>query len=189
MSAPTDRATRPAGLRPGAVRDWFHRTRRTYEEGHERAEGRPLRGYAVLLATYLVLVGTGVVLVRRRTARGGPVDVPSVADVLLLAVATFRLSRTVAKDAVLAPLRAPFATYQGRGGPGEVMEAPRPGPVRHAVGELVTCPFCLAQWVATTGAFGMLLRPRATRWAAGVLAAVAGADALHLGFARLQGGD
>ena len=33
----------------------------------------------------------------------------------------------------------------------KVMEAPRPGPFRHATGELVTCPFCLTQWVTTAG--------------------------------------
>ena len=53
----------------------------------------------------------------------------------------------------------------------------------HAVGELVTCPFCLAQWVATGLAFGFVLAPRASRFAAGVLSAISAADALQLAYA------
>lgn len=159
----------------------------SYERGADDAGGeRPLVGYGVLLATYTGLTTAGAVAVRRRTRRRGPLERPALLDVGLLGVATFRISRTLAKDAVLAPARAPFATFQGPAGPGEVMEAPRPGPVRHAVGELVTCPFCLAQWVATAGVTGLALAPRTTRWISAGMAVVAAADALQLAFARLQ---
>jgi hypothetical protein len=104
----------------------------------------------------------------------------------MLAVATFRISRTLAKDSVAAPLRAPFTTYQGPGGPGEVMEAPRPGAVRHAVGELVTCPFCMTQWVATAGLLGSALFPRTTRWLSAGMTVVAVADVLHYAYAAVQ---
>ncbi len=52
------------------------------------------------------------------------------------------------------------------------------------MGELVTCPFCLGQWVATTTMLGMMLAPRATRTAASTVAVVAGSDLLH--FARTK---
>jgi hypothetical protein len=57
------------------------------------------------------------------------------------------------------------------------------------VGELVTCPFCMSVWVASTLTAGQLLWPRATRTATrtamGTLAAPAGADALQLAYGAL----
>lgn len=169
------------------VQQWWSGVRASYEDGAEEAGGeRPLLGYAVLLTTYATLASSAAVAVRRRARRHPLPERPALVDVALLGVATFRVARTLGKDAVLAPLRAPFATYQGPAGPGEVMEAPRPGPVRHAVGELVSCPFCLGQWVATAGVAGLALAPRTTRWISAGMTVVAAADALQLFFARLQ---
>jgi hypothetical protein len=166
------------------VRARIARVRDSYERGEDSAgDERPLRGYVVLLGAYAALTAAAAAAVRRK---GLPSERPDVVDIAMLAAATFRVSRTLAKDAVASPLRAPFATYQGPGGPGEVMEAPRPGPFRHATGELVTCPFCLTQWVATAGVVGFALPPRATRWVTAGMTAVAAADALHFGYARLQ---
>ncbi|MFP5345605.1 MAG: DUF1360 domain-containing protein [Actinomycetes bacterium] len=166
------------------IRAWLRQIWASYEEGADQAGGeRPLRGYSALLAGYTGMCAAGGLAVR---ARGGAPERPSAADLALLSVATFRLSRVLTKDAVAAPIRAPFTTYQGTGGPGEVMEAPRPGPTRHAVGELVICPFCVSQWVGTAGLFALALFPRTTRWAMSGLSAIAVADALHFGYARLQ---
>ena len=171
----------------GEIRQWWSGVRASYEDGGEDAGGeRPLLGYAVLLTTYATLATSAAVAVRRRSRRRPLPERPALVDVALLGVATFRVARTLGKDAVLAPLRAPFATYQGPAGPGEVMEAPRPGAVRHAVGELVSCPFCLGQWVATAGVAGLALAPRTTRWISAGMTVVAAADALQLFFARLQ---
>jgi len=52
------------------------------------------------------------------------------------------------------------------------------GGVKHAVGELLTCPFCLAQWVGTAFVFGYATAPRATRLAALTMTTVAGSDVL-----------
>jgi hypothetical protein len=62
---------------------------------------------------------------------------------------------------------------------------PDSGP-RHAIGEFVTCPFCLSQWIATGLAFGLVLAPRPTRLAAGTLAALVGSDALQFLYSDLQ---
>ena len=60
------------------------------------------------------------------------------------------MARLVSKDAITSPLRVPFTTYRESGGPGKVMEDVRQdGQLRHAVGELVSCPLCLSVWVAT----------------------------------------
>ncbi|MEV4743534.1 DUF1360 domain-containing protein [Streptomyces sp. NPDC049555] len=162
------------------------RIRRSYEQGADEAGGeRPLVGYVALLGGYAALAATAVgavALTRRRPLPRRPAP----ADLALLAVATFRTSRLLAKDAVTSPLRAPFTTYQEPAGPGEVTEAPRPGPVRHAVGELLICPFCLTQWVATAGVAGLLVAPTATRWLAGGMTVVSAADVLQLAYAKLQ---
>ena len=47
---------------------------------------------------------------------------------------------------------------------------------RHALGELVTCPFCVGQWIATGLGFGMVLAPRTTRYTAAVASALEVAD-------------
>ncbi len=81
-------------------------------------------------------------------------------DVVLLGTATHKLTRILAKDAVTSPLRAPFVQYKGASGESELAEEVREhGGTKHAVGELLTCPFCLAQWVATTFVAGWVFAP------------------------------
>ena len=170
-------------LGQAALERWS-RIRRSYELGEDEAgESRPLLGYLVLMSAYAGLTAAGAAAGRRP---GAPVDRPGPGDLALLAASTFRISRTLTKAAVTAPLRAPFATYQGTGGPGEVMEAPRPGKLRHAVGELVTCPLCATQWVATASFVGYLLNPRAARWVSAGMTVVAAAEAMNHVYAVLQ---
>lgn len=161
---------------------WARRTWQEYQEGQEQAgDGRPLPGYALLMGIY----GTGslslALLARRRSREGGLTSIEPL-DVALAALAVYRTARTLSKDAVTSPLRAPFTTYVEPAGPGEVTEAPRSGPVRHAVGELLGCPFCLSQWVATAAVGGYLLAPRTTRWIVNGMAVVAVADGLQLAY-------
>lgn len=159
-------------------------------EGHEAyadpQEDRPLGGYLLLLATYLGAgAGLGTWLRRR-----GPLPrrIP-LSDLLLAGVATHKVSRTLAKEPITSPLRAPFAHYEGVSGPAELAESVRGRGLRHAVGEMVTCPFCLGQWTATTFMTGLVVAPRATRLVASVFAVTTISDTLQLVYARLQGGD
>lgn len=137
----------------------------------------PLGGYALLIATYSSATISALVAAKRR---GRLPERPRVDDLLLVAVATQRLSRLVTKDRVATVLRAPFTTYQGEGGPAEVEEAATGTGVRRAVGELLVCPFCVAQWIATGLLCGLLFAPRVTRFAAGIFSSVAIADLLQL---------
>lgn len=133
---------------------------------------------------YGALVAALSLVVRRRR-----VPLPervALRDVALLAVATHKLSRLVTKDSVMATVRAPFTEYQEPAGDGEVNEQVRGTGLRHAVGELLTCPFCFSQWAATVLAFGLVLMPRATRFAASLLAVVTGADMLQFGYAAVR---
>jgi hypothetical protein len=66
-----------------------------------------------------------------------------------LAITTHKLIRIIAKEPVTSPLRAPFARYDGLSAAGELSEEVAGHGLSHAVGELLTCPMCFAQWVAT----------------------------------------
>lgn len=143
-------------------------------------EDVPLGSYAVLVGVFNGLFG--VLLLLSRRSRGGLPEKVGFGDVLLLGVATFRLSRMLGKDKVTSFLRAPFTEYEGSGGPGEVEERPRGRGVRRALGELLVCPYCLAQWVAAAFVYGLVLRPRTTRLVASVFAVKAIADACQIAY-------
>lgn len=146
---------------------------------------RPLGGYLAVMFVYGVVVVVAVLaaLVSGRT-------LPNrwrIQDLILLTLGTHKLSRTLTKDAVTSPLRAPFTRYAGTGGPAEVQEEVRTqSQLRHSLGELLTCPFCLDMWVATGFAIGLVFAPRFTRLIAGVFTALAGADFLQLAYAMAQ---
>jgi Protein of unknown function (DUF1360) len=154
-------------------------------EAYRGAEARPLGGYVAVLVIYsvVVAVATAAALLSGRT-------LPKrwrVQDLITVTLGTHKLSRTLAKDAVTSPLRAPFTHYAGTGGPAEVNEDVREqSQLRHSLGELLTCPFCLDMWVATGFAIGLVFAPRFTRLIAGVFTVLAGADFLQLAYAMAQ---
>jgi hypothetical protein len=147
-------------------------------------EDRPLGGYLAVIGIYTAAVGGLAALGRQRGVRL-PKRV-SAGDLALVAMATHKVSRTISKDSVTSPLRAPFTKFEGSSGPGELHEQVRGTGVQKAVGELITCPFCLDQWVATGFIGGLIAAPRATRWLAATFAVRAGADALQFAYAALQ---
>jgi hypothetical protein len=154
------------------------------EAAYASGEDRPLRAFAGLMAAYATAVGAGALFVRHRS-RPLP-DRIGLTDVALLSVATFKVSRLLAKDPVTSPLRAPFTEFAGTTGPAELKEEVRGTGARKAVGELVTCPFCIGQWVATALAFGLLLAPRATRLVATVFTCLTAADFLQFAYATTE---
>jgi len=138
----------------------------------------PLAGHAALMGSFAALMGTAVVIGRRRGVR-----LPerlSAADVLTAGVATYKLARLITKDRVTDFARAPFTELEGRQGRGEVSERARGEGVRRAIGELVLCPYCIGVWIAAGFAGGLVIAPRQTRLAAAALNAVALADALQM---------
>ncbi|MEV6811036.1 DUF1360 domain-containing protein [Micromonospora sp. NPDC051296] len=151
-------------------------------------EHRPLGGYLAAMGTYAGVAGAIAGLVRM-TGRTVP-ERPATSDVVLLAIATHKLSRLLSKDAVTSPLRAPFTRYDRPIGSGEVMEQVRDSgsQARHAIGELLSCPFCLAVWVATGFTGALVLAPRLTRLVATALTAVAASDFLQMAYAMAQQG-
>jgi hypothetical protein len=151
-----------------------------YAEGEER----PLGGYVGTMATYTAAVGA-LAAVTRLTRHDLP-DGLSTKDVVLSAVATHKLSRVVTKDPVTSPLRAPFTAFRGVQAPSELSEEVRGEGAQKAIGELITCPFCVDLWVATALMAGFIYLPRATRLTVDTFATLAGADMLQFIYAWLQ---
>lgn len=148
-------------------------------------EGRPLPGYLMAMGSYAVLAGT-VSAVGRLTGVRLP-DRFSLGDTALVSVATHKASRLLTKEAVTSPLRAPFTRYEAPAGHAELKESPRKDhPAQHAVGELVTCPFCAGVWIASALTAGLVFAPRLTRLVATALTAVAASDALNLAYDKLK---
>jgi hypothetical protein len=143
-------------------------------------EERPLGAYAELVGLYH-LAFVMFVAAARATRRPLPQRV-SWGDILLVGVATFKMSRLVAKDLVVSPLRAPFSRFEGMEGEGEVKEKPRGTGRQLALGELLTCPFCMATWVAAFLAYGLVLAPHLTRFIASIFTAQSVADFLQLAY-------
>ena len=145
--------------------------------GYQGGEEMPLASYAALLGIYNAAF-LALLLAAQNSEDGLP-DKINFADLLLLGVATHKLSRVIAKDRVTSPLRAPFTEYVEPAGESEIKEKVRGKGMRRAVGDLLTCPFCMNPWVAAGLAFGFVFKPRATRVIAGVFAAATVSDFLH----------
>ncbi|MBV8084408.1 MAG: DUF1360 domain-containing protein [Chloroflexi bacterium] len=142
--------------------------------------GRPLAPFAVLVSVWTFLFAAFLAISK---ARGRPLPRLTLGDIVLLAGATAHGARLLSKDAVMAPLRAPFTRYVEPGGPGEVNEEPRKeSETQHAIGELLTCPFCLATWVAALFTYGLGLAPRFTRMVAGMFCAIGLANIFQLAY-------
>ena len=146
-------------------------------------EPRPLGSFLGLIGVYVAVVGLAAGLATRW--RRWPERIPW-SDLALGTVATHQAAMMVSKDTVVAPLRAPFTRFEGPAGEGKLNESVRGTGVRKAMGELITCPFCLGQWFATFWAIGFVFAPRPTRIAAAALTATAGASWLDRLEGRLQ---
>jgi uncharacterized protein DUF1360 len=152
--------------------------------GYAPGEDKPLASYGVLMSVFSALAG-GFAAWFRRSGRDLPERIDG-RDFALLTVASHKAARLITKDKVTSAVRAPFTKYQGPGGPGEVEEAPRGEGLRHVVGELLVCPYCLGMWTSAFMTAGLLVAPRFTRWICSVLAIFFGADVLQIAYKRAE---
>lgn len=137
-----------------------------------------MAGHATLLAIFSAGV-SAVTYAFRRSGRALPEHLPS-SDIALMSVATYKVSRLISKDKITGFLRAPFTHYKGESErPSEVEEEPRGKGFQRAVGELLVCPYCLAQWVGTGFVSLYLFSPRLARLTASLFAIVSGSDLLQ----------
>jgi hypothetical protein len=161
------------------LKQWPQRQARRYSNGHDR----PLGGYLKLMSVYGA-GSTSALAVAKLTGRAPPRLSPW--DVVQLSVATHKLARLLAKDPVTSPLRAPFTQYEGLSAPSELREEVRGHGMQHSIGELITCPMCLAQWVATGFGIGLVFAPSTVRLLMSIFTAVAGADFLQHAYVKMQ---
>ncbi len=144
---------------------------------------RPLAGYATLVGLFGLALGSVVAATDWRDEESSEL---SWSDLALLSVATHKLSRIVTKDLVTSPFRAPFVKFKKSAGAGEVEEEARGEGLQEAVGDLITCPYCMAPWIASTLVFAFRHAPRATRVIGGIFAITAGSDFLNQLYARAK---
>jgi Protein of unknown function (DUF1360) len=126
--------------------------------------------YAALSAGWGALLGA--LLVAARDKGDEPVRA---SEVLPIGLATFALSKLVAKEKVDAWVREPFVEE------GE----PKGSGLRYAVGELITCTRCVGVWSALGLTALRVTRPREARVVNAVLGASAINDAAQAAFSWL----
>ena len=153
-------------------------------EGYKKGEDIPLLSYGVLAGLFNLLFALFLFVVRA-SGRSIPERV-EVRDIVLLGMATHKLSMVGSQDAVTSPLRAPFTEVQEKESPKKVDEKPRGEGLRRSIGELLTCKFCLSVWLASFLTYGLVLVPRVTRLVAAVFAVVTVSDHLHQAYKILQ---
>ena len=149
---------------------------------HETSHGhhhdpRPLKSYAGIMASYGALTVLLTLVLRRRRFGVRPLSPWNFA---LYALAAEHISRLISKDSVTSPVRKPFTEFKEPAGEGEVNEEVIGSGLRLAIGELLTCPFCLDQWVATGLVAGGVAAPTVTTAVVSVSAVARTADYLHL---------
>ena len=152
-------------------------------EGYDGGE-EPLPSYAALAGLFNLILAV-FLLIARKSGRQIPERVET-RDIALLGVATHKLSMLVAQDAVMSPLRAPFTELQEKQSPKNVDEKPRGKGLRRSIGELITCKFCVGQWVASFFTYGLVFAPAVTRLVASIFAIVALSDHLHQTYKALM---
>ena len=143
-------------------------------------ERPPYGSYAAITGTFaglLAAAGTlGRLLDRDPQCQSG-------LDLVVLGGATFKASRTLARDEVTSFIRRPFVRGEAHSGEGE---EPVEGGMAQAIGELVTCTRCVGTWAAAGLASTQILAPRFGRMLTWSLAAAAANDFLQAGFSALR---
>lgn len=135
--------------------------------------------YAAIEAVYVSAMA-GIIALARKRERDGTPAIPR-RDLPVLAMATFTLADTVAKEKVSTWLREPFVREDADHKPA----APEGSGLRHAIGELLTCTRCVGTWSALALVGLRTASPVAGRTTANVLALAGVNDLLQSGFRLL----
>jgi hypothetical protein len=146
-------------------------------EGYEEGEDIPLASYAALASVFNLIFALFLLL-----ARVSGRDIPERVkpqDIVLFGAATHKLSWIVTRDAITAPLRAPFTELEEVKSPTNVQEKPRDRGLQRSLGELLTCRFCLGMWISAFFAYGLVLFPATTRLVGAIFTMLTVSDHLH----------
>jgi Protein of unknown function (DUF1360) len=147
-------------------------------------EDMPLASYAAVMGVF-GLIFTLFLLLAPRSGRPIPERIKP-GDILLLGVATHKLSWILTRDTITAPLRAPFTELEEVKSPTDVQEKPRDTGLRRSLGELLTCRFCLGMWISAFLSYSLILFPAATRLVGAIFAMLALSDHLHQTYKALM---
>jgi hypothetical protein len=153
-------------------------------EGYGEDDDVPLVSYTVLVGVFNLIFVLFLLLAR---VSGRPIpERVKLGDIVLFGVATHKLSWIISRDAITAPLRAPFTELEEVKSPTNVQEKPRDKGLQRSVGELLTCRFCLGMWISAFFAYGLVLFPAATRLVGAIFAMLALSDHLHQTYKALM---
>lgn len=141
---------------------------------------KPYGSYAAIAATFGGLLAAAGVLGRALDRDPQRQDW---LDLAVLSAATFKATRTLARDEVTSFIRRPFVRGDAPSGD----EEPVQGGMHQAIGELVTCTRCAGTWAAAGLASAQILAPRFGRLLTWSLGAAGVNDFLQAGFAALTG--
>jgi Protein of unknown function (DUF1360) len=144
------------------------------------SERPPYEAYAAIAGTFGGLLAAAGAL--GRLLDRDP-QCQSALDLIVLAGATFKAARTLARDEVTSFMREPFV--RGHAHAGEDEEPVGDG-MSQAIGELVTCTRCIGTWAAAGLASTQILAPRFGRLLTWSLGAAAASDFLQAGFSALS---
>jgi Protein of unknown function (DUF1360) len=139
----------------------------------------PYPSYAAIAAAYVGGLTVAAALARALGREPRELDA---LDLVALAGATFKASRTISHDRVTSFLREPFVEGEALTGD----EKPAGEGMQRAVGELVTCTRCVGTWVAAGLGTAQVVTPRFGRLLTWTLAAAAANDFLQTAFVAMN---
>ena len=134
----------------------------------------PLPEYATLTTVFTGVLGGFLLLARRRLP-----ERVGWGDVARIGLASYKVGRLVAKDEVTKFVRAPVTRD-------EEASEPEPRGWPRALGELVTCPYCIGLWIAAGFSYGLVFVPRETRFVTALFGAQAVADFLNAAYVKTR---
>lgn len=109
-------------------------------------------------------------------------------DWILMALATFRMSRLVAYDKIMETYRSPVVeTVPHDSGAGDTTQA-RAGTtgIKRALGEMISCPICNGTWIAAGLVYGLSLAPRYTRTLMTIMSVAGATEIAQAAFEAMQ---
>ena len=143
-------------------------------------ERAPYEAYAAIVGGFAALLGSAGALGR---ALGRDPQCQTPLDLTVLALATFKAARTLARDDVTSFIRRPFVREEPALSDDETPV--QTGGIDQAIGELVTCTRCVGTWAAAALASTQILAPRFGRLLTWSLGAAALNDFLQAGFTSI----
>jgi Protein of unknown function (DUF1360) len=144
---------------------------------------QPFGSYALLTAAFNVGLAGALISAHRR---GRLPEQIATKDIIVLGIATHKISRLLTKDAATSFMRAPFVRLHEKSGNNSLDEEPRGSGLQRSIGELLSCPECTGNWVASGLAIGLIHTPRVTRVIGAMYASLAIGDMLQYAYVGLK---